>query len=70
MIDYLVSLGEGLQVFIDFVVNLVTNLLSIIQIIPDSLHAITYAVSYMPSALAVFATAGISICVVFHIVGR
>ena len=54
----------------NFVSNLVTGLASMLGIIPQAMTAINYSISYLPDVLMIFATAGIGICIVFHIIGR
>lgn len=53
-----------------FVSNIVTGLASMLNLIPQAVTTINYAIGYMPDVLTVFALAGIGICVVFHIIGR
>lgn len=62
-LDFLTMLG-------DFVMNLVTGIASMIQLIPQAVTVVNYSISYMPNTLLAFAIAGIGICVVFHIIGR
>ena len=63
LIDFFSMIGNFLN-------NIVTGLASMIRIIPQSVVAINYAIGYMPDSLLVFAIAGVSICIVFHIIGR
>ena len=53
-----------------FVASIVEGLFSMLQMIPQSMEATANIISYMPTQLAVYATTGIAICVVFHIIGR
>lgn len=54
----------------DFVMNIVSGIASLLEMIPQSIFMTNYATAYIPDVLSVFAVAGISICVVFHIIGR
>lgn len=63
ILDFLSMLGNYLG-------NVITGLASMLNIIPQAFTTINYAIGYMPDVLMIFATAGIGICVVFHIIGR
>lgn len=63
ILTFLATIGQ-------FIESIVTGLFSMLQMIPQSMEATANIISYMPSQLAVYATAGIAICVVFHIIGR
>lgn len=70
MLNALQSILDFIGMIGSFVSNLVTGLFSMITMIPQAFSAISYTLGYMPSQLLVFATAGITICIVFHIIGR
>lgn len=63
IMDFLSMLGS-------YVSNIVTGLFSMLNLIPQAVTTVNYAIGYMPDVLTVFALAGIGICVVFHIIGR
>lgn len=63
LLDFFSMLG-------DFLLNIVTGLASLLSMIPKAMVTMDYVASYIPAELGVFAIAGISICVVFHILGR
>lgn len=70
MLNVFTAIMDFFSMIGNFVNNLVTGLASMIMIIPQALTAINYSIGYMPSVLLAFATAGIGICIVFHIIGR
>lgn len=70
MLNVFTAIMDFFSMIGSFVSNIVTGLASMIQIIPQSLTAINYSIGYMPDSLLIFATAGIAICIVFHIIGR
>lgn len=63
IMDFLSMLGN-------YVSNIITGLASMLGLIPKAVTTVNYAIGYMPDVLAVFALAGIGICIVFHIIGR
>lgn len=63
VMDFLSMLGS-------YVSNIVTGLASMLNLIPQAVTTVNYAIGYMPDVLSVFALAGIGICIVFHIIGR
>lgn len=63
LIDFFSMIGN-------FVSNLVTGAASMLSIIPQAMSAVNYSIGYLPDVLMIFATAGIGICIVFHIIGR
>lgn len=70
MLDFLQSISQFLQALGSFVLNLVDGVIFMIQMIPQAMGTVTMAFGYMPAMLVTFATAGIAICVVFHLIGR
>lgn len=70
MLDFLQAISGFLQALGSFVMNLVDGVLFLIQMVPQAMGTITMAFGYMPAMLVTFATAGIAICVVFHLIGR
>lgn len=66
-----------LKTLVDFVVavfslviNLITGIWQMLQMIPSALTMLTYSVAFMPTILIAFATALITISIVFLVVGR
>lgn len=70
MLNVFNAILDFCQMLASFVQNLVTGLFSMINMIPQAFTAINYTIGYMPPALLVFALSGITICIVFHIIGR
>lgn len=58
------------QIVIDFVVNLIENLIAFFQLIPSVLVFVGSAISYLPSSIMIFATVGITVSVMYLILGR
>lgn len=63
LIDFFVSIGHLLT-------NLLTGVAYIFALIPQGISFITYSIGFLPSVLVAFAFAGVSICVLFNIIGR
>lgn len=70
MLNIFSGIADFLTMLVDYVQNLISGIASMLNIIPQAVAVVNYAVGYMPAALSVFALAGIGICVVFHIIGR
>ena len=63
-------LATLLQIVIDFIVNLIENLIAFFQLIPSVLVFVGSAISYLPSSIMIFATVGITVSVMYLILGR
>lgn len=65
---------NAVLIFFQSIGNILTNLFesifSLLSLIPQGIAFITSTIGFLPSILTVFALAGISICVVFQILGR
>lgn len=70
MLNALQAILDFCRMVADFCSNVITGLFSMITMIPQAFGAISYTLGYMPSALVTFAFAGVTICIVFHIIGR
>ena len=65
--NWLVSTVSSL---VGFVLQIIDGLFRLIGLIPVAVNVLTQSVGYLPSILAVFAGATITISVIFIIVGR
>ena len=63
-------LATLLQIVIDFIVNLIENLIAFFQLVPSVLVFVGSAISYLPSSIMIFATVGITVSVMYLILGR
>lgn len=70
MLDILSSISTAITTVFTFFVNQITNMLSLLQMLASGSVLLTSAIVFMPPVVAVFATAFITISVVFLIVGR
>lgn len=70
MLDILSSISTAITTVFTFFVNQITNMLSLLQMLASGSALLTSAIAFMPPVVAVFATAFITISVVFLIVGR
>jgi len=59
-----------LQTVVALVMNFINGLFTLLLLIPQAVVFVTTSIGYLPPVLVVFAVAGVSICVVFHIIGR
>lgn len=65
--DWVVSTVSSL---VSFVIQIIEGLFRLISLIPTAVNTLTQSIGYLPSLLAVFAGATITISVIFIIVGR
>lgn len=70
MLSWLSSIGESIGVFVQFVTSTVSGILSVFGLIGQCWTFLTLSWGYMPSVLLVFITAGLTITIVFQLIGR
>lgn len=70
MLDFLSSISTAITTLFSFLFSQVQNLFHLLQLLASGSVLLTSAIAFMPPAVAVFATAFITISVVFLIVGR
>lgn len=70
MLSWLSSIGNSFVVFIQFLISTISGILSVFGLIAQSLVFLALSWGYLPSVLLVFAVAGVSIIVVFQLIGR
>lgn len=68
--QFLSALVDVMAMAITFVVNFITGVIQMISLIPSALSMLAYAISSLPPMLTVFATAFISVSVVYLVIGR
>ena len=64
------AIGSFLSMVVGIVASFISGIYQLITTIPKALYFVTYGISMMPSVLVVFATAFITISVVYLVVGR
>lgn len=70
MFQFFTWLWNTVLSLVSFVIEMVEGLLRLIALIPTAVTALTTSVGYLPSILATFAAATITISVIFIIAGR
>lgn len=70
VIDFFQGLIDIITSLINLVISLVKGLIQLISLIPSAVHMLTMSIGVLPSILVGFATATITISVIFIIVGR
>lgn len=70
MLNFLTVIVDFFSAIGSFLLNIVKGVLVIISMFPAALNIITLAYGYMPAALSVFAMAGISVCIIYFLIGR
>ena len=70
MLEMVSSILTFLQTVVALVMNFINGLFTLLLLIPQAVVFVTTSIGYLPTVLVVFAVAGVSICVVFHIIGR
>ena len=70
MLDFLSAISSFFSTIGSFLLNIVQGLVSVITLIPQAFVLITYSIGFLPAALLAFALAGLSICIVFFVIGR
>lgn len=70
IIDFFNRLFEVIESLITFVINFIDNTLKFITMLPEVITQVTSSISWLPPALMVFATASITVSVIFIMLGR
>lgn len=70
MLSWLSSIGESIGIFIQFVTSTISGIVSVFGLIGQCFTFLTVSWGYLPSVLLVFITAGLTITIVFQLIGR
>lgn len=70
MADFLFSILTFITNIGSFTANLVTGVLQLVKMIPEALTLTSTAIGALPPVIAVFATAMVSVSVVYLVIGR
>lgn len=70
MISFLSSIGDAISTFLDVIVTIFQAIVSVFTMLIEGFVFITYCIGLLPTFLIVFATAGIMVCVILHLIGR
>lgn len=68
--SFLQGISDFLMMLIGIIGNFIGGVLQLILTIPKALYFLTYGISMMPPVLVAFATAFITVSVVYLVVGR
>lgn len=70
MLSWLSSIGEAIGIFLQFIGSTISGLLTVFGLVGQSFGWLTVAIGYMPSVLTGFVMAGLTITIVYHLIGR
>lgn len=70
VLSWLSSIGDAIGILVQFVTSTVSGILSVFGLIGQCFAFLTVSWGYMPSVLLVFITAGLTITIVFQLIGR
>ena len=70
MLKALQAIVDAISVAFQFLLNLISGLVHLVTLLPKALLFVTGCSSYLPTFLVTFVLAGVSISLVFMIVGR
>lgn len=70
MLSALASIVSGIGIAMQFVVSFFQGLLSVFSLIASGMVYIRLCIGVLPSVLLVFASAGIGVIIVLHLIGR
>lgn len=70
MLSWLGSIGEAIGLFVQFLTSFITGIINVFVLVAQSITFLGSLVAFFPPVLWVFVTAGISITVLFHLIGR
>lgn len=68
--DFLGSIWNAIQSIFEFVIQTVKGLVSVFLMLPKFISYVTSAIGFLPSLLAVFATATVAIAIIYFVIGR
>lgn len=68
--DFLGSIWDAIQAIFGFVLQVIKGLLSVFLMLPKFITYVTSSIGYLPSLLAVFASATVAIAIIYFIIGR
>lgn len=70
MLSFFSTLGDAVTSLLNFIVSSFSGILSVFALVGEAFSFIAVSWALLPAPLLVFATAGISIVIVFHLIGR
>lgn len=70
MLDVFSALVNALTSALQFIVSFFSGIVSVFTLVGQSFAFLSSSWLVMPAPLIVFATAGLSIVIVFHLIGR
>lgn len=70
MLDWLNAVGEAIATFLDVIVTIFESIVTFFEMAWEGMTFLTYCITLMPHFVVSFATAGIAVCLVLHIIGR
>lgn len=70
VVDFLGSIWNAIQAIFSFLMSVIRGLISLFAMLPKFITYVTSSIGYMPSMLAVFATATVAIAIVYLVIGR
>ncbi len=70
MLSFFSVLANAVTSLLNFIVSFFSGILSVFSLVGQCWSFLTVSWAVMPSVLLVFITAGLTIVIVFHLIGR
>lgn len=70
MLSFLQGIADFFTSIFTFLKQLIQGFIELVTLIPQGTAFVTSSITVMPTSITIFATAAISICIVFLIIGR
>ena len=70
MLSWLGSIGDAFGIIMQVVTSFFSGILAVFSLVAEGMVYIVAILGFLPSVVLGFAMAGLTICVVFHLIGR
>lgn len=70
MLEFLGSIGDAISAVLNFISTMVTGIAQVFVLVGQSFGYLTVLFNLLPPVLYVFAVAGITVAIFYHLIGR
>lgn len=70
MLSWLSSIGDAIGLFVQFITSMLSGIIQVFTLVAEAMVFMTTLFAFVPPVLLVFASAGIAVTVMYHLIGR
>lgn len=70
MLDFIAGIGNAISIVVQFITSTISGIVQVFTLVAEAMVFMSTLFGLIPPVVVVFASAGIAVTVVYHLIGR